>query len=171
MGDFMTKSWANLSASDLGREIGHGRINPVELTEYFLEKIGTHEHSTRIYARITAARARGEAMGAAARAKAGLRRGNLDGVPISWKDLIDTAGTITEAGSALLRGRTPTADAEVLRRATLEGTVCLGKTHMTELAFSGLGINPVTATPPNIHDDQAAPGGSSSGAVERASRS
>ena len=164
-GDFMTKSWSSLSASDLGREIGQGRINPVELTEYFLEKIATHEHSTRISARTTPARARGEAMGAAARAKAGLRRGSLDGVPISWKDLIDTAGTITEAGTALLRGRTPSIDAEVLRCATLEGTVCLGKTHMTELAFSGLGINPITATPPNIHDDQAAPGGSSTGAA------
>jgi aspartyl-tRNA(Asn)/glutamyl-tRNA(Gln) amidotransferase subunit A len=104
-------------------------------------------------------------MGAANRAKTGLRRGLLDGVPISWKDLFDTAGTATEAGSALLRGRTPSTDAVVLQKATLEGLVCLGKTHMTELAFSGLGLNPVTATPPCINDDKAVPGGSSSGAA------
>ena len=154
-----------MTAAELGDQIGKGKINPVELTEFFIEKIATHRHSNRIYARTTAPRARGEAMGAANRAKAGLRRGVLDGVPLSWKDLFDTAGTATEAGSALLRGRTPVQDAFVLQTATREGLVCLGKTHMTELAFSGLGLNPVTATPPCINDDKAVPGGSSSGAA------
>jgi aspartyl-tRNA(Asn)/glutamyl-tRNA(Gln) amidotransferase subunit A len=104
-------------------------------------------------------------MAAAARAKAGLRKGVLDGVPVSWKDLFDTAGIATEAGSALLKGRTPNRDAAVLQTATLQGLVCLGKTHMSELAFSGLGLNPVTATPPCLNDDRAVPGGSSSGAA------
>lgn len=159
----MSKTWSNMTAADLGREIGKGRINPVELTEFFLEKIAIHEYSTRIYARPTPTRARGEAMGAAARAKSGLRRGLLDGVPISWKDLFDSAGIATEAGSALLKNRIPLKDAAVLEAATREGLVCLGKTHMSELAFSGLGLNPVTATPPCINDDQAVAGGSTSG--------
>ncbi|MGV8952604.1 MAG: amidase [Cypionkella sp.] len=159
------KTWSNMTAADLGVEIEKGRINPVELTEFFIDKISDHRHADRIFARTTTTRARGEAMGAANRAKSGLRRGPLDGVPISWKDLFDTAGTLTEAGSALLRGRTPQLDAAVLQTATREGLVCLGKTHMTELAFSGLGLNPVTATPPCINDDKAVPGGSSSGAA------
>lgn len=154
-----------MTAADLGREIGEGRIHPVELTEAFLERIDSHPLAPRIYARATPARARGEAMAAAARAKAGLRKGLLDGVPISWKDLFDTAGVATEAGSALLKGRTPDRDAAVLETATLQGLVCLGKTHMSELAFSGLGLNPITATPPNLNDDRAVPGGSSSGAA------
>jgi aspartyl-tRNA(Asn)/glutamyl-tRNA(Gln) amidotransferase subunit A len=104
-------------------------------------------------------------MAAASRAKAGLRKGVLDGVPISWKDLFDSAGIATEAGSALLKGRSPDRDATVLETATLQGLVCLGKTHMSELAFSGLGLNPVTATPPCLNDDRAVPGGSSSGAA------
>ncbi len=161
----MALTWSNMTAAELGREIGKGRINPVELTEFFLDKIAGHPLAARIYARTTPARARGEAMGAAARAKSGLRRGLLDGVPLSWKDLFDTAGTATEAGSALLKGRIPTRDAEVLEAATREGTVCLGKTHMSELAFSGLGLNPVTATPPCINDERAVSGGSSSGAA------
>jgi len=161
----MTGTWANMSASDLGREIGQGRIHPVELTEAFLDAIDTHPFAPRIYARTTADRARGEAMAAAGRAKSGLRKGLLDGVPISWKDLFDTAGVATEAGSALLQHRTPTRDAAVLQTATLQGLVCLGKTHMSELAFSGLGLNPVTATPPCLNDDRAVPGGSSSGAA------
>lgn len=159
------KTWSNMTAADLGRAIGAGRIHAVELAEYFLDKIETHELAGRIYARSTPARARGEAMGAAGRAKAGLRRGPLDGVPLSWKDLFDTAGTATEAGSALLRGRVPARDAAVLEAATLGGLVCLGKTHMSELAFSGLGLNPVTATPPCINDAAAVSGGSSSGAA------
>ncbi|MEZ5798136.1 MAG: amidase family protein [Paracoccaceae bacterium] len=161
----MSGTWFHMTAADLGREIDRGRINPVELTEAYLDKIDSHALTPRIYARLTETRARGEAMGAATRAKTGFRKGLLDGVPISWKDLFDTAGVPTEAGSALLQGRTPGADAAVLVQATLAGTVCLGKTHMSELAFSGLGLNPVTATPPCLNDDQAVPGGSSSGAA------
>jgi aspartyl-tRNA(Asn)/glutamyl-tRNA(Gln) amidotransferase subunit A len=106
-----------------------------------------------------------EAGAARLRAQTGQRLSPLDGVPISWKDLFDTAGVATEAGSALLKGRMPDRDAHVLRNATAAGLVCLGKTHMTELAFSGLGLNPVTATPPCVNDHDAVPGGSSSGAA------
>lgn len=159
------RTWSNRTAADLGREIGAGRINAVELVEAMLDGIESHPLGARIFARATPARARAEAMAAAARAKAGLRRGPLDGVPISWKDLFDTAGVATEAGSALLKGRVPAADAEVLRVATLGGLVCLGKTHMSEFAFSGLGLNPVTATPPCLNDERAVAGGSSSGAA------
>ncbi|MEO8244346.1 MAG: amidase family protein [bacterium] len=158
-------TWGTMTAADLGRDIERGRINPVDLTEYFLDAIASHPLGPRIYARTTETRARGEAMAAAGRAKSGLRRGLLDGVPLSWKDLFDTAGVATESGSALLKGRTPGQDAAVLTTATLQGAVCLGKTHMSELAFSILGLNPVTATPPCINDDQAVAGGSSSGAA------
>ena len=165
MGEKMSGTWFHMTAADLGREIDTGRINPVELAEAYIDRIDTHALTPRIYARRTESRARAEAMGAASRASAGFRKGLLDGVPISWKDLFDTAGVATEAGSALLRGRTPSRDAAVLERATQAGTVCLGKTHMTELAFSGLGLNPVTATPPCLNDEAAVPGGSSSGAA------
>jgi aspartyl-tRNA(Asn)/glutamyl-tRNA(Gln) amidotransferase subunit A len=154
-----------MTAADLGRAIDKGTINPVELCESFLDKIASHPLASRIYARTTPARARGEAMGAASRAKTGQRKGLLDGVPISWKDLFDTAGVETEAGSALLKGRVPAADAAVLTAATRDGLVCLGKTHMSELAFSGLGLNPITATSPCINNEKAVSGGSSSGAA------
>ena len=156
--------WLNMSAADLGRGIGVGEIDPVALTETYLEAIDGHGARDRIYSAVTAERARAEARAAKERADARLRLGPLDGVPISWKDLFDSAGAATEAGSALLKGRVPARDAEVLRNATMAGLVCLGKTHMSELAFSGLGLNPVTATPPCINDEGAVPGGSSSGA-------
>lgn len=157
--------WLKMSAGALGRGIEAGQIDPVALTETYLAAMAGHRLTPRIYARDTADRARAEAAAAAERAQAGMRRSPLDGVPISWKDLFDTAGVATESGSALLKGRTPTADAEVLRNATAAGLVCLGKTHQTELAFSGLGLNPVTASPPCVNDAEAVSGGSSSGAA------
>jgi aspartyl-tRNA(Asn)/glutamyl-tRNA(Gln) amidotransferase subunit A len=157
--------WLGMTAAALGRGIADGAIGPVALTEAYLAAIEAHPFRDRIYARVAADRARAEAKAAEARAKAGHRLSPLDGVPVSWKDLFDTAGTATEAGSRLLAGRVPEADALVLRNATASGLVCLGKTHMTELAFSGLGYNPMTATPPCVNDHDAVPGGSSSGAA------
>ena len=157
--------WNTMSAAQLGRGIRHGEIDPLDLTESFLSAIEAHPHRDRIYSTVTADRARAEARAASARARAGERLGPLDGVPVSWKDLFDSAGVATEAGSRLLRGRVPQQDARVLRNATMAGTVCLGKTHMSELAFSGLGLNPMTATPPCVNDAAVVPGGSSSGAA------
>ncbi len=161
----MPNAWLKMSVADLGRGIGAGDIDPVELTETYLDAIKSHPFGPRIYARLTETRARAEAEAARARARAGLRRSLVDGVPVSWKDLFDTAGVATEAGSALLRGRVPTEDAEVLKNATAQGLVCLGKTHMSELAFSGLGLNPITETSPCVNDHDAVSGGSSSGAA------
>lgn len=157
--------WQSMSAAALGRGIGEGHIDPVELADAFLEAIAVHPHGPRIYARTCPDRAREEAVAARGRARSGARPGPLDGVPVSWKDLFDTAGLGTEAGSKLLAGRVPEADAAVVATAREGGMVSLGKTHLSELAFSGLGLNPVTATPPNIHDEGALPGGSSSGAA------
>ncbi|CUH85136.1 amidase [Thalassovita mediterranea] len=159
------QEWLKSSAADLGRGIAAGQIDPVPLTQTYLDAIAAHPFADRIYARVTADRALAEAEAAAKRAQAGQRLSPLDGVPISWKDLFDSAGVATEAGSALLKGRVPAQDAPVLANATAQGMVCLGKTHMSELAFSGLGLNPVTATPPCVNDHDAVSGGSSSGAA------
>ena len=161
----MSATWLKMSMGDLGRGIGAGEIDPVALTQTYLDAIAASPVAGRIYARVTADRALAEARAAKRRAEAGQRLGPLDGVPISWKDLFDTAGVATEAGSALLKDRLPARDARVLANATAAGLICLGKTHMSELAFSGLGVNPITATPPNVNDPGAAPGGSSSGAA------
>ena len=159
------QDWLGRTAADQGRAIGTGDLDPVDLTQAYLDAIAAHPMAARIYARTTPDRALAEAGAARSRAKAGMRLSLLDGVPISWKDLFDTAGVATEAGTALLKGRVPARDAEVLRNATGAGLVCLGKTHTSELAFSGLGLNPITATPPNVNDHAAVPGGSSSGAA------
>ena len=158
-------AWRWMTAAALGQGIAAGDIDPIALTEVYLDAIDAHPLRDRIYARVTHDRARAEAAASSARAKAGLRRGLLDGVPVSWKDLFDTAGIGTEAGTALMKDRVPDRDGEILTNATHAGLVCLGKTHLSEIAFSGLGLNPVTATPPCVNDADAVAGGSSSGAA------
>jgi len=155
----------NLTAAQLGQHIQSGKLDPVALTQAYLDAAEDHPQSHRIFTMLTPDRAMSEARASQTRARSGQRLSPLDGVPISWKDLFDTAGHATEAGSALLRGRTPERDAKVLRNASAMGLVCLGKTHMSELAFSGLGLNPVTESPPCVNDPSAVSGGSSSGAA------
>ncbi len=163
----MTNFDAQISALALGRLIERGDVTPRDATEAYLARANELDPDRRIYVRLTEARARAEADAATARAKRGMRLHPLDGVPLSWKDLFDSAGTVTAAGSKALSARVPTRDADVLARATRAGSVCLGKTAMTEIAFSGLGVNPTCGTPANPFDTKAerAPGGSSAGAA------
>ena len=90
----------------------------------------------------------------------------LAGLPISIKDLFDTQGEVTLAGSVVLRDRPPAQqDAPVVARLRAAGAALLGKTNMTEFAYSGVGINPHYGTPGNPADTSRIPGGSSSGAA------
>jgi aspartyl-tRNA(Asn)/glutamyl-tRNA(Gln) amidotransferase subunit A len=166
------RPWHEMSALALGAEIGAGRIDPRELARYFLDRTKASPHGMDVYIALTEDRALAEAEAAQGRQKAGLRRGPLDGVPIAWKDLVDTAGTATTFGSGLFRQRVPSRDAPALARATTAGAVCLGKTNLSEFAFSGLGINPTYGTPhiPFDEGSKRCPGGSSSGAGVSLSR-
>ena len=108
-----------------------------------------------------------------ARPGPGFRQSPLDGVPISWKDLYDSAGDVTGHGTPALADRVPDARRDGSgARATRAGLVCLGKTNQTEFAFSILGLNPKLGTPPNPFDETVdrLPGGSSSGAAVSLSR-
>jgi aspartyl-tRNA(Asn)/glutamyl-tRNA(Gln) amidotransferase subunit A len=90
------------------------------------------------------------------------------GIPISLKDLFDIEGEPTAAGSRALAASAPaTAHAPVVQRLLAAGFITVGRTNMTEFAFSGLGINPHYGTPRNPWDREAGriPGGSSSGAA------
>ncbi|MAL79026.1 MAG: amidase [Sneathiella sp.] len=163
----MTKPWHEMTALDLGHLIEDGSIDPTDLAQYFLDRIKTTDPDAKIFVRLTEERAMGEAKAAALRARRKERLSPLDGVPLSWKDLFDTAGVATEAGTKLLQGRTPDTDAACLTRATRAGLVCLGKTSMPDVAFSGLGLNPWTGIAPNPYDrkTERVTGGSSAGAA------
>jgi len=154
-----------MSASELGEAFENNLIDPVEALEAFFDAIQKNTLTERIYVEVTKARAMGEAEDSRKRQNINARTGPLDGVPVSWKDLFDIAGHQTIAGSDLLKGRIPKNDCAILKLASINGLVTLGKTHMSELAFSGLGLNPITQTPPCVNDLTAVAGGSSSGAA------
>lgn len=90
----------------------------------------------------------------------------IAGLPVSVKDLFDVAGEVTLAGSVVLRNAAPAlADATIVARLRAAGAAIIGKTNMTEFAYSGVGINPHYGTPGNPADPERIPGGSSSGAA------
>lgn len=123
------------------------------------------DEGRRIFTRLYETDAGAAAAASDARLRAGRSLGALDGRLVSIKDLFDVAGEPTTAGSSLLRDAEPAdRDAVVVRRLRAAGAVIVGKTNMTEFAFSGVGINPHYGTPGNSRDSALIPGGSSSGA-------
>ena len=119
---------------------------------------------TRVYSdrSIAAARLADEAQAS------GAKLHPLAGLPVSVKDLFDVEGETTLAGSTVCSGEPPaTMDAVVIARLRSAGAAIVGKTNMTEFAFSGVGINPHYGTPRNPADVlvDRIPGGSSSGAA------
>ena len=111
-------------------------------------------------------KAREAADAADRRARDGASLGPVDGVIISIKDLFDVTGEPTRAGSTVLADApSATTDAPVVQRLREAGAVIVGKTNMSEFAFTGVGANPHFGTPANPADRERVPGGSSSGAA------
>ncbi|RZL97400.1 MAG: amidase, partial [Variovorax sp.] len=121
-----------------------------------------------VFTRLHADAALAAARHADALQRAGVTLPALAGLPVTVKDLYDVAGETTMAGSVVCEGEpAATADAVAVARLRTAGAAILGKTNMTEFAFSGVGINPHHGTPRNPADADVAriPGGSSSGAA------
>ncbi|HEY0792692.1 MAG TPA: amidase [Chthoniobacterales bacterium] len=166
----MEIEFQGLTAAELGCAFFEGRTDPVVALDFYLEQA---KASGSVFISLCEGRARVEAEASRARWREGLPLSALDGVPIAWKDLFDVRGTVTTAGSAVLKHRPmPVADAVVVSRATQAGMVSLGKTNLTEFAYSGLGLNPHFGTPANPHatGEARVPGGSSSGSAVAVAR-
>lgn len=146
--------------------IQSGHLDPRALAEETLDAIGK-EDDQAIFVSLTSARAMVEAESASRRIREGRSCGVLDGIPVAWKDLFDLEGMATTAGSKVLSDDAPASrDADVVAALKQAGMVSIGRTNMSEFAFSGLGINPHYGTPRNpvSTDGHRLPGGSSSGA-------
>lgn len=143
-----------------------GHLDPRATVEETLDAVGG-EDDQAIFVELTAARAMSEAEAAAKRIGEGRSCGVLDGIPVARKDLFDLEGMATTAGSTVLANDKPASrDADVVTALKQAGMICIGRTNMSEFAFSGLGINPHYGTPrnPASTDGHRLPGGSSSGA-------
>lgn len=119
----------------------------------------------RVFTKLYADTALLAADAADARRTAGLSLGPLDGAIVSIKEMFDVAGEITLAGSAARGNVQPAAeDALIVKRLRRAGAVIVGRTAMTEYAFTAVGLNPHRGAPANATNAALAPGGSSSGA-------
>ncbi len=136
-----------------------------ERLDQILARLAARADRETVFSRLYPEAARTAADAADARRKAGVSLGPLDGRIVSIKDLFDVAGEPTLAGSRLRASAPPAArDALVVARLRRAGAVILGKTAMTEFAFTAIGDNPHYGTPHNAADASRIPGGSSSGA-------
>ncbi|KAB2672339.1 amidase [Ochrobactrum sp. LMG 5442] len=134
--------------------------------ESILSRLEARAGNERVFSKVYAQQARAEADAADARLRDGRAVGPLDGRIVSIKDLFDVAGEPTLAGSVIRRDAAPaTRDAAIVRRLREAGAVIVGKTHMTEFAFTPVGLNPHYGEPGNAIDPTRIPGGSSSGAA------
>jgi aspartyl-tRNA(Asn)/glutamyl-tRNA(Gln) amidotransferase subunit A len=162
----MMRKW---TLDGLSAELRDGKTSSRKLVEQALAKISDPAgEGARAFIKVDA-----EGALAAADYQDGLRRQNRQpspfaGIPISVKDLFDLAGEVTTAGSRVLKDAAPAlVDAPAIGALKAAGLVLLGRTNMTEFAYSGVGLNPHYGTPRSVFDRKTGriPGGSSSGAA------
>ena len=140
-----------------------GRLSPVELTRAFLERIESLDGTLLAYITVLADDAMAEARAAEAEILRGEYRGPMHGIPIALKDLYDTKGVRTTAGSRVMADRVPAEDATTTALLRASGAVLLGKLAMHEFAVGG--PDPTCGFPlaRNPWSLEHIPGGSSSG--------
>ncbi|MDR6633387.1 aspartyl-tRNA(Asn)/glutamyl-tRNA(Gln) amidotransferase subunit A [Phyllobacterium sp. 1468] len=130
-----------------------------------LARLTARDKDERVFVKLYPEAARREADAADRRWREGKVLGPLDGRVVSIKDLFDVAGEPTLAGSVIRRTANPAiADALIVERLRAAGAVIIGKTIMTEFAFTAVGLNPHYPTAPNAVDPDRVAGGSSTGA-------
>ncbi len=153
----------------LAADLRAGRTSALELTTAALQHATDPAgEGARVFTRLDDEHALLLARASDQLRAAGWARSPLEGLPLSVKDLFDVAGQTTCAGSVLLQGTAAaTRHATVIERLLAAGAVIVGRTNMTEFAYSGLGLNPHHGTPRNPWDRATGriPGGSSSGAA------
>jgi aspartyl-tRNA(Asn)/glutamyl-tRNA(Gln) amidotransferase subunit A len=152
---------------EIAQALAEGTITSRSLIEDSLARIADPDgEGARAFIRVHAGQARAMADAADMLRKANRAAGRYAGIPIALKDLFDIAGESTPAGSAILAGAPEAkANAPVVVRVLAAGFIPVGRTNMTEFAFSGLGMNPHYGTPASPWDraSKRIPGGSSSG--------
>jgi aspartyl-tRNA(Asn)/glutamyl-tRNA(Gln) amidotransferase subunit A len=163
----MTRAANVTSIAGLRGQLASRAVTHERLVAQALER-AKDASAQHVFTQLYAEGALAAARHADAAQRAGVALPALAGLPVSIKDLFDVAGETTMAGSVVCRDESPAAaDAPAVARLRAQGAAIVGKTNMTEFAFSGVGINPHHGTPCNPADAAVAriPGGSSSGAA------
>lgn len=145
--------------------VAAGTVAPTELTELMLARIAEHDPALNAYQLVLADEARSAAREAEAEIAAGRYRGPFHGIPFAIKDLLATAGIATTAGSKILADWLPAEDATAVRRLKEAGAILIGKTRMSEFAYSPSSLNVHYGTTHNPWNLERDTGGSSSGSA------
>ena len=151
--------------SELAPRLRRREISPVEITEACLSRIEESNPALNAFITVMAESALADARKAEAEILRGEWRGPLHGVPVALKDLIDTAGVRTTAGSELYKDRIPKQDAEVVLRLRRAGAVIVGKNNLHEFAYGGSSLVSYFGDVHNPWDLGRIAGGSSGGSA------
>lgn len=157
----------HVTATKLAARLAQGETSAVELVEQALAR-SEDADLRHVFIKITRDQARAEAEASDLRRAQGAALSAWDGIPIAWKDLFDLSGVVTTAGSKVFAENAPADEnADVVAACRDQGLIALGKTNLSEFAYSGLGLNPHFGTPKNPYSEKTprVPGGSSSGSA------
>jgi aspartyl-tRNA(Asn)/glutamyl-tRNA(Gln) amidotransferase subunit A len=152
-----------LSIAEAGALIVRRQVSPVELTDAYLAQLERQNPLLNAYVTVTGDAAREEARAAEREIGSGTYRGPLHGIPIALKDLYDTKGIRTAAGSKILWDRVPDEDSAVTTLLRAAGAISLGKTNTHEFAYGVTTNNPHFGATRNPWNPDCIPGGSSGG--------
>lgn len=151
------------TALDLAHAYATGDTCPIKVLDTLYERI---DDAPNAFISPTKELAYTQAQSAKIRWQRGNPLSIFDGIPIAYKDLFDIKHTITTAGAKLRVDAPPaTQDAHVVSTLHWMGLTCVGKTNLSEFAYSGLGLNPHFGTPTNVTNPNHVAGGSSSGSA------
>ena len=153
------------SILELGERFRKRSLSPVELTKDCLARIARLDPAIHAFITVTSDSALAQARRAEAEIARGDWRGPLHGIPLAVKDLIDTAGIRSTAGSAVFQDRIPREDAEVVRRLQHAGAVLLGKQNLHEFAYGGSSVIGYYGAVHNPWNPAHIAGGSSGGSA------
>ena len=153
----------DLTIRQAAKALRDGTLTSVALTAAVLRRIEQTEPTLNAYITVTADIAREQAAAADAELQAGRERGPLQGIPFALKDLYDTAGIPTTAGSSFLRDRVPSEDGVVTKKLKDAGIVLTGKLTLHEFALGTTSINPHYGAVRNPWNPAHVSGGSSGG--------
>lgn len=160
-----SRELANTAALALGAALAAGDVTSVELVQLYLDRIDALDADIGAYVTVARSQALDAAADADDRTRRGSRRGPLDGVPISIKDFVDTAGIRTTAGTRSWWDRVPEQDAAVVSKLRGAGLVVLGKSTIPELTGGNYVENEMTGVCRNPWNPEFTCGGSSYGAA------
>lgn len=151
------------SIYEIARKVKNQKVSPVELTELALARIAERDPSLNAFQFVCTELAREAAVKAKIEIRSGGYRGMLHGIPVAIKDLLAMRGTPTTAGSKIFADRITDYDSAAVEKLKAAGAIIVGKTRLSEFAYSPGSNNAHYGPTHNPHSLQADAGGSSSG--------